>query len=395
MTKQLKVDNIVNVAGTGKPNFPVSPTSGGAALSTLNTHSYTSSATEPSSPKNGAIWWDSANSKVYVYANGEFKEITLNTDYPSAYSANNPWSGSRAIFGGGDTGSKDNTIQYSAIQTTGNTVDFGDLTVARDWVTCGSNNSRGLFLGGLPTSSFDVIDYITIGTTGNATDFGDLIFGVYSHSSCSDGTKAFTWGGTRSGVSPTYHNTIMQTVIATTGNATDFGDMTVNSNYNSSCSDATRAVCAVGQTNNSGYENKMEYITTANAGNATDFGDISTQRGQMGSTNDATRGIFVGGWGGNSNTGGDGGSTAGSRYNRIEYITIQTAGNVTDFGDANNLLVRAACCADTTRALISGGYDGSGLINVIDYITVQTTGNATDYGDLLAATYEHGAMSGD
>ena len=85
MTKQLKVDSVVNVAGTGKPNFPVSPTSGGAALSTLNTHSYTSSATEPSSPKNGAIWWDSANSKVYVYANGEFKEITLNTDYPSAY----------------------------------------------------------------------------------------------------------------------------------------------------------------------------------------------------------------------------------------------------------------------------------------------------------------------
>ena len=84
MTKQLKVDNIVNVAGTGKPNFPVSPTSGGAALSTLNHYSYISSATEPSSPKNGAIWWDSANSKVYVYANGEFKEVTLNTDYPSA-----------------------------------------------------------------------------------------------------------------------------------------------------------------------------------------------------------------------------------------------------------------------------------------------------------------------
>ena len=66
---EIKVDNIVNLAGTGKPNFPVSPTVGasGDALSTLNTYSYTSSGTEPSSPKNGALWWDSTNEKVYVY----------------------------------------------------------------------------------------------------------------------------------------------------------------------------------------------------------------------------------------------------------------------------------------------------------------------------------------
>tara|TARA_B100000123_G_scaffold263938_1_gene233491 strand:- start:3405 stop:4583 length:1179 start_codon:yes stop_codon:yes gene_type:complete len=392
VTKQLKVDNIVNVAGTGKPNFPVSPTSGGAALSTLNTYSYTSSATEPSSPKNGAIWWDSANSKVYVYANGEFKEVTLNTDYPSAYSSGNPWSGGRAIWAGGDTGSYDNTIQYSAIQTTGNTVDFGDLTVARDWASMGSNSSRGLILGG---NANNTIDYVTIGTTGNATDFGDLLTALYNHSSCSDGTKAFTFGGTLTGVSPTYTDQIQQTVIATTGNATDFGDTTVSSRYNSCCSDATRAVVAIGESTNNTYQNIMEYITTASAGNATDFGDISTNRGQMGSTNDATRGLFAGGWGGNSNTGGDGGSTPGSRYNRIEYITIQTAGNVTDFGDLNNLNIRMGCCADTTRALFGGGYDGSSRINVIDYVTVQTTGNATDYGDLLAQTYETGACSGD
>ena len=83
LVPEIKVDAVVNLAGTGKPNFPVSPThSGGSAISTLNTYSYTSSGTEPSSPKNGAIWWDSANDKVMVYINGEFKEISLNTDYP-------------------------------------------------------------------------------------------------------------------------------------------------------------------------------------------------------------------------------------------------------------------------------------------------------------------------
>ena len=61
---ELKVDTIVNLAGTGKPNLPVSPTLEGAAISAANTYSYTSSATQPSSPKNGALWWDSANNQV-------------------------------------------------------------------------------------------------------------------------------------------------------------------------------------------------------------------------------------------------------------------------------------------------------------------------------------------
>lgn len=385
---EFDLEEITDRAGTGAPNFTYGFNINGFDSGLIGV-THTEGSTEPSSPSNGDTWWDTANDKYYVYVNDEFKEYSI----PAS---NNPWSGGRAIFGGGDTGSQVNTIQYSAIQTTGNTTDFGDLTVARDWVTCGSNNSRGLFLGGLPTSDYDTIDYITIGTTGNATDFGNLVFGVYNHSSCSDGTKAFTWGGNRAGVSPTYHNTIMQTVIATTGNATDFGDMSVNGRYTSCCSDSTRSVCAVGEADNSGpYENTMEYITTATAGNATDFGDISTNRGQMGSTNDATRGLFAGGWGGNSDTGGDGGSTPGSRYNRIEYITIQTTGNSTDFGDMNNLNLRMGCCADTTRALIAGGFDGSSRLNVIDYVTVQTTGNATDYGDLLAQTWELGACSGD
>lgn len=38
---------------------------------------YTSSATEPSSPSTGDLWWDSANEKLYQYLNGEFKELSL------------------------------------------------------------------------------------------------------------------------------------------------------------------------------------------------------------------------------------------------------------------------------------------------------------------------------
>lgn len=37
---------------------------------------YTESASEPSSPTKGDIWWDTANEVLYQYLNGEFKEIT-------------------------------------------------------------------------------------------------------------------------------------------------------------------------------------------------------------------------------------------------------------------------------------------------------------------------------
>ena len=74
---QIKVDNIADAAGTGAPDFEDGLTVAGSAISTLNTAEYYESGTEPSSPKNGAIWKDTANDKVMVYIAGEFKEIEL------------------------------------------------------------------------------------------------------------------------------------------------------------------------------------------------------------------------------------------------------------------------------------------------------------------------------
>jgi hypothetical protein len=76
----------------------------------------------------------------------------------------------------------------------------------------------------------------------------------------------------------------------------------------------------------------------------------------------------------------------------MEYITVATTGNATDFGD---FLVggrrSAGTCGDGSRGLWSGGdqYPSPG-INVIEYITIATTGNATDFGDLSVGTSGHG-----
>jgi FlaG/FlaF family flagellin (archaellin) len=45
---------------------------------------------------------------------------------------------------------------------------------------------RGIFAGGSTGSTTNVIDYVTITTTGNATDFGDLSVARTGHSSCSN-----------------------------------------------------------------------------------------------------------------------------------------------------------------------------------------------------------------
>lgn len=74
---QIKVDNVVDAAGTAAADFTSGLTVAGAALSTLNTAEYYETGTEPTSPKNGAIWKDTANDKVMVYIADEFKEIEL------------------------------------------------------------------------------------------------------------------------------------------------------------------------------------------------------------------------------------------------------------------------------------------------------------------------------
>ena len=83
----------------------------------------------------------------------------------------------RALFGGGSTPTPVNTITYILIQSSGRTIDFGDLFHARyDMMGC-SSGTRGVFAGGRDPAGNeldDTIDYVEIATTGNATDFGNL-----------------------------------------------------------------------------------------------------------------------------------------------------------------------------------------------------------------------------
>ena len=79
-----------------------------------------------------------------------------------------------------------------------------------------------MFAGGDP--GVNVIDYITIASTGNATDFGDTITTV---SNSSGGASNKTRGVFLVAlISPASTNAMQFVTIATTGNSVDFGDKT-------------------------------------------------------------------------------------------------------------------------------------------------------------------------
>jgi hypothetical protein len=89
------------------------------------------------------------------------------------------------VFGGGYSGGFVNTMDYITIASTGNATDFGDLTVGRYNLSgCSGNGYRGVFGGGDGSggrTDDQVMDYITIASTGNATDFGDLNYYSVTH----------------------------------------------------------------------------------------------------------------------------------------------------------------------------------------------------------------------
>ena len=84
--------------------------------------------------------------------------------------------GGRGIFAGGDSpGPTFRGAEYITISTTGNAVDYGDLSVDRTRQASVSSNTRAVWAGGNEAPAFsNIIDYFTIASTGNAADFGDM-----------------------------------------------------------------------------------------------------------------------------------------------------------------------------------------------------------------------------
>ena len=185
-------------------------------------------------------------------------------------------------------------IEYITIASTGNATTFGnDLTLYRDQVAGASSTTRGLIAGGIGQGQpRNQIGYIEIATTGNATDFGDLTQGRQGLGGMSTNTRGVFYAGYSSG---TFQNRIDYVTIASTGNATDFGNATQSYASYGCTAGSTRGVAAGPSKATSGETpyatNIIEYITIPTTGNAADFGDLTVSRTRIAACSNSHGGL--------------------------------------------------------------------------------------------------------
>ena len=284
----------------------------------------------------------------------------------------------RGFTGGGNNPGSTNTIQFVEIRTSGNSLDFGDLTYARQ-STLGAlaNATRAIWGGGqIHPANSDIMDFITISTTGNATDFGNLTVARRNL----DGTGNQTRGLFCGGQTPTLQDVIDFVTIANLGNATDFGNLSVARKDLGGASSPTRGLFLGG--NAPSGSDVIDFVTIATAGNATDFGNLTVARATYGAVSSKTRAVAMGG---------NAGAPGYANYNTIDFVTIASAGNATDFGDLITAISNASFASNSIIGLSMGGSNGS--LNTIEFITIATTGNASLFGELLSTQGEGAGCS--
>ena len=218
----------------------------------------------------------------------DFGDLTAETEYPAGTSDR-----TRGLTLGGQTGSDAiNTVSFVTIASTGDASDFGDLTNALRQKGALANSTRAIAVGGSPTSSpfpaNNVMDYFTIQSSGNALNFGDLTeLTNYGNPTASSVRGVFSGMSNPNGSVVT--NTISYVTISTTGNAQNFGDLDFTGSGGGGLSNSTRGVIA--RDNNT----ELDFITIASLGNSQDFGTLTgnARYNTDAAVSSSTRGLFM------------------------------------------------------------------------------------------------------
>ena len=310
----------------------------------------------------GALRFNTDSSKLEYFDGNQYVNIT--TDSPEQNTG-----GARALFGGGATPSDEvDTIDFVNISTTGNATDFGNLTLARDFSAACASRTRAFWAGGVNpgVAGLNELDTVVISSRGNATDFGENIphRGGGGLSDQTRGIFPSVNGGT---------NVINYINMAATGTVEDFGDAYVAAASGGSFASPTRGVMGGGDA--PAYTNVIQYITISTLGNSADFGDLIEARGYACGSSSATRGLF----GGGKNP-----SLSPSNRNTIDFVTIATLGNSTNFGDLTQGSRAIGTASDCKRSVFAHG-DNPSYSGNIDYVQIATTGNGVDFGDSTQA----------
>ena len=248
----------------------------------------------------------------------------------------------------------------------------------------GAGSGRGVFAGRDPSA--DSIDMIEIASTGDATDFGDLTRNKQAVSGTASASRGVVFGGY---ASPSYYTDIDYITVSSGGGAAEFGDLPTARGWSAACGDGIKGLVAGSWPGPAA----VDFVNIATTGDASNFGELVVRPyGQGGSAvgheitggcGSPTRGIFGGGAHGTPST---------TAINLIQFISIQSGGNSIKFGELNKLSYGVTASSNSTRGLFYGGRTPSAH-DVIDFITIATEGNATDFGNLSDSKFDCSACA--
>ena len=227
------------------------------------------------------------------------------------------------ISGSPPSSTHTDTIDFITMAQQSNATDFGNLTQhsLSFGSSTGGSETRGIFMFSMQSSSptrtvVDTIEFVTIASTGNSLDFGNLTAASQTHQCSSSPTRTLKYGG----FNPNRTAEIEFITTASTGNAVVFGELTRACGRAGVCGNATRGIYAGGE-DAAALTTEAEKIEYATLGNAVEFGSVvGTDREYGSAVSTPVRGVWSGGG-------------PGSLTNTLTYQALATAGTGIDFGD--------------------------------------------------------------
>ena len=267
--------------------------------------------------------------------NFDFANLTNSTRSGGCGSSN-----TRAIAAGGLDPSVTNVINIWTMASQSDATDFGDLVDTVRSTTGVSNSIRVTFAGGLddPTLHND-IQTVLFASNGGTIDFGTLTAARSHTSGIANSVRAVIGGGEE----PSKVNKMDFFNLATGQDAETFGELSSTRSSITPTGDTTRGVFMGGEP---GFTNIIEYVTFSTTGNATNFGDLSSRAKRTGgSSSNCVRGFY---FGGSNDT-----PSSNTMHDDCDAIIIATTGDSVDFGDLHTTTHGFAC-----TGVISNGHGG-------------------------------------
>ena len=304
------------------------------------------------------------------------------------------WGGTRTMYAGGtDDSDLTNVVQSKTVASTSACTDYGDLTLARMELASLSNQTYMYTAGGVENDSdrTNRLDRKVFASDANATDYADVQSDplYYMGSGVSDGSRG-CWGGGQSGSGGegTLIDGIRFMNLATEAYTRTFGDLSADRSRHVGHDGDTYGYWAGGYTGGPS-ETKVktiDYITIASESNTSDFGDLSEEFTELAAVGSQVRIVFGGGSKANNYT-----------HNSMEYMTVGTSGSTTTFGTlaGGQSFYQMAGSGDATKGEFMGGMGNwSGISRITYAFTIATTGNATGHYGLISALHSGDCSTG-